>query len=93
MSENTCLSVILNKTKDYYKKNKERLREQVRDKYRKLSEEEKIKTENMGRTDTTICPKKRNKDQKNIKRIITRKKSLNIIMNKTIFNCNCNCFF
>ena len=81
------------KTKDYYKKNKERLREQVRDKYRKLSEEEKIKTENMGRTDTTICPKKRNKDQKNIKRIITRKKSLNIIMNKTIFNCNCNCFF
>ena len=100
MSENTCLTyyqrnkdVILNKTKDYYKKNKERLREQVRDKYRKLSEEEKIKTENMGRTDTTICPKKRNKDQKNIKRIITRKKGLNIIMNKTIFNCNCNCFF
>ena len=30
--------VILNKAKDYYKKNKERLREQTRDKYTNLSE-------------------------------------------------------
>ena len=34
-------SVILNKAKDYYKNNKERLKEQARDKYRSLSEEEK----------------------------------------------------
>ena len=55
--------VILNKGKDYYKNNKERLKEQTRDKYRSLSEEEnKMKRENMGRTDTTICLKKRNKD-------------------------------
>ena len=33
--------VILNKAKDYYENNKERLREQARDKYRNLSEEEK----------------------------------------------------
>ena len=33
--------LILNKKKDYYKNNKERLREQARDKYRSLSEEEK----------------------------------------------------
>ena len=34
-------NVILNKAKHYYKNNKERLREQVTDKYRSLSEEEK----------------------------------------------------
>ena len=47
MSEITNLTyqknrnVILNKAKDYYKNNKERLKEQARDKYRSLSEEEK----------------------------------------------------
>ena len=33
--------VILNRAKDCYENNKERLRLQARDKYRKLSEEEK----------------------------------------------------
>ena len=47
MSEITDLTyqknrnVILNKAKDCYKNNKERLKEQARDKYRSLSEEEK----------------------------------------------------
>ena len=51
MSENTNLTyyqrnrdVILNKAKDYYENDKERLRELARDKYRNLSEEEKNKT-------------------------------------------------
>ena len=35
--------LILNKRKDYYESNKERLKEQARDKYRSLSEEEKNK--------------------------------------------------
>ena len=35
--------VILNRAKDYYEKDKERLREQARDKYRNLSEDEKNK--------------------------------------------------
>ena len=35
--------VILNRAKDYYGNDKERLREQARDKYRNLSEEEKNK--------------------------------------------------
>ena len=35
--------MILNRAKDYYENNKERLREQARDKYRKLSEDEKRK--------------------------------------------------
>ena len=38
--------VILNSAKDFYKNYKERLKEQARNKYRELSEEEKnIKTE------------------------------------------------
>ena len=69
MSEYTDLTyyqktweVILNRAKDYYENDKKRLREQARDKYRNLSEEEKIKRENMEKTDIAICLKKRNKD-------------------------------
>ena len=45
-----------------YKNDKERLRKQERDKYRNLSEKEKNKRENMEKTDTAICLKKKNKD-------------------------------
>ena len=48
MSENTNLTyyrknreVILNRVKDYYENDNERLRVQAREKYRNLSEEEK----------------------------------------------------
>ena len=41
--------MILNKTRHYYKNNKERLREQARDKYRSLSEEEKYKERENGK--------------------------------------------
>ena len=41
--------MVLNKAKDYHK-NKEKLREQARDKYRKLSEEEKVKKREYGKT-------------------------------------------
>ena len=54
--------VILNRANDYYENDKERLREQARDKYRNLSEEKKIKKENMEKTDISICLKKRKKD-------------------------------
>ena len=42
-------NVILNKAKDYYKNNKKRLKEQARDKYRSLSEEEKNKKREYGK--------------------------------------------
>ena len=45
--------VILNRAKDYYENDNERLREQARVKYRNLSEE---------KTDTAICLEKKNKD-------------------------------
>ena len=41
--------MILNRAKDYYKNDKERLREQARDKYRNLSEEEKSEKQKCGR--------------------------------------------
>ena len=40
--------VILNRVKDYYENNKERLREQAKDKYRNLSEEDKKKKRKYG---------------------------------------------
>ena len=55
-------NIILNKRKDYYKNNKERLKKQARDKYGSLSEEKKIKRENTGRIGIIICLKKRNRD-------------------------------
>ena len=55
-------NIILNKAKDYYKNNKERLKGQARDKYRSLSEEKTIKKENTGRIGIIICLKKRNID-------------------------------
>ena len=53
--------VILNTAKSYYENDKERLREQARDKCRNLSEEKKMKRENMEETDI-IYLKKRIKD-------------------------------
>ena len=51
--------VILNREKDHYENDKERLRGQARDKYINLSEEEKDKKENMGRIDITKSLKKK----------------------------------
>ena len=55
MSENTDLTyyqkngdVVLSKAEDYYKNDKDRLREQARHKYRNLSEEEKNKKREYG---------------------------------------------
>ena len=65
MSEYTYLTyyqknrdVILNRAKDYYENDKERLREQAIDKYRSLAEEER----NTVKIDIAICLKKRNKN-------------------------------
>ena len=54
--------MILKWTKDYYENDKERLREKARDKYKDLSEEEKMKRENMEEINTVICLNKGNKN-------------------------------
>ena len=41
---------ILNRAKDYYENDKERLRKQARDKYKNLSEEEKNEKRKYGKT-------------------------------------------
>ena len=54
--------MILNRAKDYYENDIERLKKHTRDKYRNLSEKEKKKKENMEKADTILFLKKRNKD-------------------------------
>ena len=54
--------VILNRAKDYYKNDKERLKGKAIEKYRNLSEEVRIKRENTEKTDIIICLKERNKN-------------------------------
>ena len=78
--------VILNRAKYYYENDKERLREQARDKYRNLSEEEKNKEREYGKKYISICLKKKIKDEKNIKKIIVKQENLNIMINKVVFS-------
>ena len=62
MSETTYYQrerdVMLNRVKDYYKSDKERLRDNARDKCRNLYEEEKNEKREMEEIDFTICLKK-----------------------------------
>ena len=54
--------VILNRVKNYYRNDEERLREQARDKCRNLSEEDKNKKKRIWKKkDIIICQKKKNK--------------------------------
>ena len=55
-------NVILNRAKNYYENDKERLREQARDKYRNLSEEEKNKKRENGKNRYHNMPEEKNKD-------------------------------
>ena len=54
--------LMLNRAKKWYQNNKEVLREKERNKYRKLSNEQKNVTTNMEEIDRKICLKKINKD-------------------------------
>ena len=69
----------------YYQRNKERLREPARNKYRSLSEEDKIKRENTEKIDIIICLKKRSKNWKNMKNEDVKKQKSLEITNKTVF--------
>ena len=83
MSKNTDLTyyqnnwdVVLSKAKDYYKNNKERLRNEQEINTGTYLKKKKIKKENMGKIATAICLKKKNKDiKKNQKNYHEAKKS------------------
>ena len=77
--------MILNRAKDYYENNKERLRVQARDKYRNLSEEEKNKKREYGKNRYLNMSEEKKKRLKEYQKIIARQESLNIIMNKIVF--------
>ena len=77
--------MILNRAKDYYENDKERLRKQARDKYRNLSKEEKNKKGEYGKNRCRNMSEEKKQRLKNIKKIIVRQDSLNIIVNKIIF--------
>ena len=52
--------MILNRAKDYYENDKERLTEQARGKYRNLSEEEKNKKKEYGKNRCCNMPEEKN---------------------------------
>ena len=53
---------MLNRAKDYYENDKEKLGEQARNKYWNLSEEDKKKKREYGKIDIIICLKKKSKN-------------------------------
>ena len=78
--------MILNRAKDFYENDEERLREQVRDKYRNLFEEEKNKKKRIQKKNRYFnMSEEKKKRLKEYQKIIARQKSLNIIMNKIAF--------
>ena len=72
--------VILNRVKDYYKNDKERLRDNSRDKYRNLSEEEKNVKREYGRNRDNDMSEQKKQRLKEYQKIILRLKSLNLVI-------------
>ena len=70
--------VILNRAKDYYENDKERLREQARYKYRNLSEEEKNKIKEYGKIRYRNMSEEKKKKTKRISKKLSRGKKVSI---------------
>ena len=68
--------VILNRAKDYYENDKERLREQARDKYRNLSEEDKNKKREYGENRYRNMSEKKKKRLKEYQKKLSRGKKV-----------------
>ena len=78
--------MIINRAKDYYENDKERLRSQARDKYRNLSEEEKNekKKKKYGTNRYHNMSEEKKQKLKKYQKSYVRLKSLNLI-NKIVF--------
>ena len=81
--------MIINRAKDYYENDKERLRSQARDKYRNLSEEEKNEKKYVTNRYHNMSEEKKQKLKKYQKSYV-RLKSLNLI-NKIVFSLRFDC--
>ena len=66
-------------------KNKERLREHARDRYRNLSEEEKNGKRGYGKNRYHKMSEEKKQRLEEYQKIIARQEGLNIIMNKIVF--------
>ena len=78
--------IALNKGKEYYKNNNERLKRHARDKYRNLSEEDKNKKREYGKNRYHNMSEEKKQELKNIENEdIKKQKRLDIITNKTVF--------
>ena len=85
--------VILNRAKDYYKNDKERLREQARDKFRNLSEEEKNKKKEYGKNRYLYMSKEKKKRLKEYQKNYREAKKSIYNKRQRFFNCKINCNF
>ena len=77
--------MVLNKAKDYYKNNKDRVRKKPEINTETYLKKKKIKKENMEKIDITRCLKRRLKEYR--KNYYEAKKSQYIII-KYFFNCD-----
>ena len=77
-------NVILNRAKDYYENDKERLRYQARDKYRNLTEEEKTKKREYGRNKYRNMSEEKKQTLKEYQKNYRESKTFHIIMNKIV---------
>ena len=76
--------VILNRAKDYYENDKERLKEQARDKYRNLSEEDKKKKREYGKNRYHYMPEEKKQKLKEYQKKKKKKKKIKYII-KSIY--------
>ena len=70
--------IILNRAKDYYENDKERLRAQARDKYKNLSKEEKNKKREYGKNRYHIMSEEKKTKTKRISKKVSRDKNVSI---------------
>ena len=92
LSESTDLTyyqknrnVVLNRAKDYYENNKDRLREQAKKNIGTYLKKIRIKKENMEKNRYRNMSEKKKQKLKEYQKIIVWQKILNIIMNKIAF--------
>ena len=78
-------NVILNRAKDYYENDKERLREQARDKYRNLSEEEKNKRREYGKNRYSNISEEKKQRLKEYQKNYREAEKSNIVINQIFF--------
>ena len=80
--------MVSRKAKDYYKNNKDRLREQARDKYRNLSEEEKNKKREYGKNRYHNMSEEEKTRLKEYQKDYREARKSQYIIMKWFFNCD-----